>query len=114
MDFNYNKIIKTYKLKLSEYDAFYDDEVQQDSFECLLLLIAIMNKGFVPCSTDEHMATFGSNSLSERFISFVLEKYIVCDICRPRSPSFETTTVLYITPTNNASMEILVKLYMTY
>ena len=31
------------KLKLSEYNAFYNDEVQQDSFECLLFLMNITN-----------------------------------------------------------------------
>ena len=59
------------------------------------------------------------DSLSERLFSFVLVKYIVCDICGLRSPTFETNTVLSITPTNNASMpELLLqdhkqKLYKT-
>ena len=78
-----------------------------------------MNKDFVPCSADEHIATFYRDSLSGRLFSFVLEKYIVCDICGLISPSFERTSLLYITPTNNASLQELVlqdhkqKLYKT-
>ena len=95
------------KLKLSGYNAFYHDEVQQDSSECLQLLIKIMNKRFVPCSANEDMATFYRDSLFECLFSLVPEKYIVCHICGPRS-SLETATALYITPTNNASMQALV------
>ena len=96
------------KLKLSEQNTFYNHGVQQDSFECLLLLLDIMKKVFVPCSADEHMATSYRASLSEFLYWVVLEKkYIVCDICGPRSSAFETTAMLYITPTNNASMQEL-------
>ena len=66
------------------------------------------------------MTTFYRDSLSERLFPFVLEKILsACDICKLRSPSFGTTTVLYITPTNNFSMQELVlqdhkqKLYKT-
>ena len=34
-------------------------------------------------------------SLSDILFSFVLEKYIVCDVCGLRSPSFESISVLY-------------------
>ena len=34
--------------------------------------------------------------------SFVLEKYIVCDVCGLRSPSCESRGELYITPTSGA------------
>ena len=36
---------------------------------------------------------------SDILFSYMLEKYIVCDICGARSPSFESRSVLYITPT---------------
>ena len=36
-------------------------------------------------------------SLSDIMFSFVLEKYIVCDVCRLRSPSFESSSVIYFT-----------------
>ena len=48
-------------------------------------------------------------SLSEILFSFMLEKYIVCDACGPRSPSFESSSVLYITPTSTSSMQELIK-----
>ena len=34
-------------------------------------------------------------SLSDILFSFVLEKYIVCSVCGLRSPSFESSNVLY-------------------
>ena len=38
----------------------------------------------------------------------MLEKYIVCDACGPRSHSFVFSSVLYITPTCTSSMQELV------
>ena len=35
----------------------------------------------------------------------MLEKYIVCDACGLRSPSFESSSLLYITPTYTSSMQ---------
>ena len=42
------------------------------------------------------------------FFSFVLEKDIVCDVCGLRSPSFESSSVLYISPTDTSSMQNLI------
>ena len=39
--------------------------------------------------------------------TFMLEKYIVCNECGLRSPSFESSSVLYITPTYTSSMQEL-------
>ena len=47
-------------------------------------------------------------SLSEILFSFILEKYIVCDACGLKSPSFESSSVLYITPTCTSSMQELI------
>ena len=44
--------------------------------------------------------------------SFMLEKYIVCDACRLRSPSAESSSVLYIKPTHSSSMLELIMLGM--
>ena len=77
--------------------------MQQESFEWPLLLMNIMNQWFVPYSTDGHVVTSDRDSLSESFLSFILEKYIVCDVCGLRSSSFETASVFYITLTNNPS-----------
>ena len=46
-------------------------------------------------------------SLSDILFSFVLEKY-VCDVCELRSPSFESSSVLYISPTDTPSMQNLI------
>ena len=38
----------------------------------------------------------------------MLEKYIVCNACGLRSPSFESSNVFYITPTYTSSMQELI------
>ena len=47
-------------------------------------------------------------SLSDILFSFVLKKYVVCDVCWLRSPSFESSSVLYISPTDTSSMQNLI------
>ena len=47
-------------------------------------------------------------SFSDILFSFVIEKYIVCDVCGLRSPSFESSSVLYISPTDTSSMQNLI------
>ena len=47
-------------------------------------------------------------SLSGILFSFVLEKYIVCDVCGLRSPSFESSSVLYIPPADTSSKQNLI------
>ena len=67
------------------------------------MLINIIHKFSLPDSslTTYHMGA----SLSGILFSFVLEIYIVCDVCRLRSPSFESSSVLYISPSDNSSMQ---------
>ena len=86
------------KFQLVQYNQFYDGKNQQDSSECLLMLIEIINKGSVPY--------YGS--LSDILFSFMLEKYIVCNVCGLRSPSIESSGVLYISPTHTSSMQELI------
>ena len=47
-------------------------------------------------------------SLSDILFSFVLEKYIVYDVCWLRSPSSESNSVLDISPTETSSMQDLI------
>ena len=47
-------------------------------------------------------------SLSDILFSFVWQKYIVCDVCGLRSPSFESSGVWYILPTDTPSMQNLI------
>ena len=47
-------------------------------------------------------------SLSDILFSFVLERNIVCDVYGLRSPSFESSSVLYISPTDTSSMQNLI------
>ena len=64
-----------------------------------------MDKVFGLCPTIDNMNNQGS--FSELLFSFVLEKYIICDICTMKSPAFETTSLLYVTPNDSTSMQEL-------
>ena len=79
--------------------------MQEDACECLMLLIEIMDKRFGLCPTNDNINNKGS--FSELIFSFVLEKYIICDICKMKSPAFEATRLLYVTPTNSTFMQEL-------
>ena len=79
---------------------------QQDSTECLLMLINTIHKGSLP---DSNSTTYPMvASLSDILFLFVLEKYIVCDVCGLRPPSFEFSSVLYISLTDISSMQNLI------
>ena len=93
--------------KLVQYNQFYDGKNQQDSSECLLMLIEIINKGSVPYY-GSHVSNSTGVSLSDILFSFMLEKYIVCNVCGLRSPSIESSGVLYISPTHTSSMQGLI------
>ena len=66
----------------------------------------IIHKGSMPDSSSTTSLT--GASLSDILFSFVLEKYIVCDVCGLRSPSFESSSMLYISPTDTFSMQNLI------
>ena len=91
------------KFQIVRLDTFYNGQNQQDCTECLLMLINTTHKGSLPDlnSTTYHMG----NSLSDILLSFVSEKDIVCDVCGQRSLSFESSSVLYISPTETSSMQ---------
>ena len=94
------------KFKLVRHDTFYNCQNQQGSTECLLMLITIIHKGSLP---DSSSTTYPMGaSLYDILFSFVLEKYIVCDVCGLRSPSFESSNVLYISPIDTSSMQNLI------
>ena len=59
-------------------------------------------KGSMPDSSSTTSPT--GASLSDILFSFVFI-YIVCDVCGLRSPSFESSSVLYISPTDTPSMQ---------
>ena len=97
--------VETVKLKLSTCNSFFTGETQYGACECLMLLTEIMDKGFGLCLTNDNISSKGS--FSELLFSFVLEKYIICDICTVKSPAFETTSLLYVTPIDCTSMQEL-------
>ena len=66
----------------------------------------IIHKGSMPDSSSTTSPT--GASLFDILFSFVLEKYIVCDLCGLRSSSFESSSVLYISPTDTSSMQNLI------
>ena len=66
----------------------------------------IIHKDSMPdsISTTYPMGAF----LSDILFSFVFEKYIVCDVCGLRSPSFESSSMLNISPADTSSMQDLI------
>ena len=71
-----------------------------------MMLMNIIHKGSMP---DSNSTTYPMGaSFSDILFSFALEKYIVCDVCGVRSPSFESSNVLYIAPTDTFSMQNLI------
>ena len=101
-----SKDVDALKFQLVRHDIFYNGQNQEDSTECLLMLINIIHKGSMPDSSSTTSPT--GASLSDILFSFVLEQYIVCDVCGLRSPSFESSSVLYISPTDTSSMQNLI------
>ena len=96
------------KFWLVQCDRFYSGDQQEDASECLMMLKELINKGSVPyCGSNDNNST--GVSLSEIIFSFMLEKYVVCDAYGLRSPSFESSSGLYITPTCTSSMQELIK-----
>ena len=95
------------KLRLVQYNTFYYGQIQHDALECLTMLIDVINKGSVPCcgSNDNNSTRV---SLSDILFSFMLEKYIVFNVFGLRSPSCESSGVLYITPTYTFSVQELI------
>ena len=92
------------KFRLEQYDSFYGGQSQQDNLECFIMLMEVTNKGSVPyCGSNDNNST--GVSLPEILFSSMLEKCIVCDACGLRSPSFESISVLYITPRYTSSMQ---------
>ena len=74
-----------------------------------MMLIELINKGSVPYCGSNYNSSTGA-SLSEILFSVMLETYIVCDACGLISPSLESCSVLYITPTSTCFMQKLIKL----
>ena len=101
-----SKDVDALKFQLVRHDIFYNGQNQQDSTECLLMLINIIDKGSMPDSSST-TSPMGA-SLSDLLFSFVLEKYIVCEVCGLRSPSFESSSVLHISPSDTPSMQNLI------
>ena len=43
------------KFRLVQYDTFYKGQIQQDSSECLVMLIEVLNRGSVPfCGSNDN------------------------------------------------------------
>ena len=95
------------KFRLVQYDTFYGGQIQQDSSECLMMIIESINKGSVSyCGSNDDNST--GVSLSKILFSFILEKYTVCDAWGLKSSWFESSSVLYITPTYTSSIQELI------
>ena len=73
-----SKDVDALKFQLVHHDTFYNGQIQQDSTECLLMLIDIINKGSLPDLSSTTYPT--GDSLSDILFSFMSEK-IYCLRC---------------------------------
>ena len=96
------------KFRLVQYDKFYSGEQQEDASECLMMLIKLINKVQYHIVVLMIIIRQGFLYLKSYF-HLCWKKYIVCDACGLRSPSFQSSSVLYITPTCTSSMQELIK-----
>ena len=101
-----SKDVDALKFRLAKSDAFYNGQIHQESSECPMMRIEVISKGPMPYSGSNDDST--CVSLCRILFSFFLEKYIVCDICVLRSPSFESSSVLCNTSTYTSSMQELI------
>ena len=63
------------KFRLVQYITFYGGQIQQDSSECIMMLIEIINKGWVPyCGSNNNDNNSTGIFLSEILFSFMSEK----------------------------------------
>ena len=74
-----SKDVDALKFQLIRHDTLHNGQNQEDSTECLLMLIYIIHTGAMPDSSSTTSTT--GASLSDILVSFVLEKYIVWDVC---------------------------------
>ena len=86
----HSKDVDALKFQLVRHDTFYNGQNQQDSTECLLMLMNIIHKGLMP---DSSSTTYPMGaSLSDILFSFVLEEgksegFDSCD--RPSNIKFD-------------------------
>ena len=98
-----SKDVDALKNQLVHYDIFYNGQNQKDSTECLLMLIDIINKGLMPDSSSTTYPT--GIFLSDILFSYACGK-IYCLRCMwTEAPSFESSGLLYIAPTDTFSMQ---------
>ena len=76
-----------------------------------MVLKEIISTGSVPYS-GSHNNNSTWVSLPDILSSFMLEKCIVCDVCGLKFLSFESSNVLYITPTYASSVRELIMQWM--
>ena len=98
--------VDTLKFRFVQYDTFYNGQIQQDSTECFMVLIEIIDKGSIPYFGSNNNSTGGS--LFDILVTFKLEKYNACDVYGLRFHAFESSCVLYITPTYISSIQELI------
>ena len=70
-----SKDVDALKFQLIRHDIFYYGQNEEDSTECLLMLINIIHKGSMPDSSSTTSPT--GASLSDILFSFVLEKNLL-------------------------------------
>ena len=82
------------KCQLVHHDKFYNGQIQQDSAECLLILIYVINMGAM---SDSKSTTYPTgDSLSDILFSFVLENILSAMYVDWSPPHLRLVVVCYV------------------
>ena len=84
------------------------DSVNTTTYSEACIVYVTLDTNYRKISYGSHVSNSTGVSLSDILFSFMLEKYIVCNVCGLRSPSIESSGVLYISPTHTSSMQELI------
>ena len=98
----HSKDVDALKFQLLRHDTFYDGQNQQDSTECLLMLINIIHEGSLP---DSNSTTYPMGLLYLISCFHLFWKNILSAMYADWGPPHLNPIVLFISPTDTPSMQ---------
>ena len=70
-----------FKLKLAQYNSFFDGKLQRDAYECFIKIIQIIHKGTEQCDDMDSYDEQFILSLTKRLFSFISKISFRCSEC---------------------------------
>ena len=101
-----------FKLKLAQYNSFFDGKHQRDAYECFIKIIQIIHKGTEQCLLGDDMDSYDEQfilSLTKRLFSFISKISFRCSECSFIAISYCENKTLFLYPRFNTSIENLLE-----